>query len=401
MTIKVPFVLGLLCAVFVAAGQSNTRDARIAGHVYSPDGQPLAGVVVTIESAQGNLNDQHELTSQDGSYAFARLEPGGYTITAFRSGLIGEIYGMTSERSLSPLNLRPEQSLDKIDFHLRTSPPIAEMPNEAIAAAYPQNLVDLGAVYGRFSADGTLLAIVTNGIATGDPEQVWLYNLQTNKLFAATETPVPKMSPMIRAIAWVGNTLYIDGDRTQSTRHFVVEATAEGAKEISVPPPAAQSALASASPGIDDEDGAIVGTYRVRLERRCHGCGPDLLAKSLKTSQQFTIESDLIAGNFVFDSATPIVFYPSISSWNGAIIAFNLQTRRSLRLDLPMYRFSALLAAHKKQNGFLLAYALTAGSCLPRLSPYGEDLWLLPKNIDVRIQKHPLTVCFVTLHDEE
>ncbi|WP_433964124.1 hypothetical protein [Tunturiibacter gelidiferens] len=52
------------------------------------------------------------------------------------------------------------------------------MSNEAIATTYPQNLVDLGAHYGRFSADGTL-AIVTNGIATGDPEQVWLYNLQT------------------------------------------------------------------------------------------------------------------------------------------------------------------------------------------------------------------------------
>jgi hypothetical protein len=120
--------------------------------------------------SQGGVSAQR-LTSQDGNYAFARLEPGGYTITAFRSGLIGEIYGMTSEGSLSPLNLRQEQSLDKVDFHLRTSPPIAEIPNEAIAAAYPQDLVDLGAVYGRFSADGTLLAIVTNGIGTGDPEQ--------------------------------------------------------------------------------------------------------------------------------------------------------------------------------------------------------------------------------------
>ncbi|WP_433964123.1 carboxypeptidase-like regulatory domain-containing protein [Tunturiibacter gelidiferens] len=83
MTIKTLFVLRLVSAVFIAAGQSDTGDARIGGHVYSPDGQPLPWVIVTIGSAQGNLNDQHELTSQDGRDAFARLEPGGYTITAF------------------------------------------------------------------------------------------------------------------------------------------------------------------------------------------------------------------------------------------------------------------------------------------------------------------------------
>jgi hypothetical protein len=270
------------------------------------------------------------------------------------------------------------------------------MQTEAMAAAYPLDFANLGAVYGRFSPDGSLFAIVTNGIAIGDPEQVWLYNQLTRKLFAVTETPVPKVSPMIRSIVWVGNTLYIDGDRTQSTRHFVVKATAEGAEEISVVSPEVQKALTEATTAYE-QGRSVVSAYSVQLDRPCHGC-LELTARS-PTSQKFTI-SDELNGNFVFDPAAPVVFY-SITSWNGAIVSFNLDTHKSVRLDLPIHRFSDLLAARKEQNGFLLAYAVTSGSCTPTLSPYGEDLWLLPRDIDMRLRKHPISICFVRMNTEE
>jgi len=400
MTTKAAFVLGLLCTVSAAMGQSNSGALGIAGHVYnSHDGQPLAGVVVTVESNQNNQDDQRRVTSKDGGYAFAHLEPGGYTITAFRSGFIGEIYGMTPAGSVSTLDLRPGKSRDNIDFHLPASPPITEMPNEAMAAAYPQNLSNLGAVYGRFSPDGNLLAIVTNGIVIGNPEQVWLYDLRTKKLFAVTETPVPKVSPAILAIGWAGNTLYVEGDRTQSTRNFVVKATADGAEEISALPPEAQKN--QTEPWVDYDD--TVGSYRVWVEKPCHGCGFDLNARAFNASEQFTIASDMSgtgSATFVFDPPAPIVFYPVIS-WNGAIVAFNLETRRATRLDLPIHRFSNLLAAKKEQDGFLLAYAVDSGSCTPKLSSYGEDIWLLPNNTALRRQKHPMSICFVLMHPGE
>jgi hypothetical protein len=400
MITKAAFVLGLICAVSPAMGQINSGAVGVAGHVYNlDDGQPLAGVVVTVESSQNNQDDQRRVTSKDGGYAFDHLEPGGYTITAFRSGFIGEIYGMTPAGSVSTLELRPGQSRDNIDFHLRTSPPITEMPNEAMAAAYPENLSDLGAVYGRFSPDGNLLAIVTNGIVIGDPEQVWLYNLGTKNLFAVTETPVPKVSPAILAIAWVGNTLYVEGDRTQTSRDFVVKATANGAEEIAALPPEAQKN--QTAPGVDYDD--TVGSYRVWVEKPCHGCGFDLNARALNASKQFTIASDMSgigSATFVLDPPAPIVFYPVIS-WNGAIIAFNLETRRSARLDLPIHRFSNLLAAKKEENDFLIAYAVDSGSCTPMLSPYGEDIWLLPNNAELRRQKHSMSICFVLMHAGE
>ena len=398
MKMKATLVFGLFCSVISALGQSDGGYAGISGHVYSSqDGGPLGGVVVTVESVQSDQADQHQLTSKDGSYVFDQLKPGGYTITASRSGLIGGIYGMTSSGSYSPLNLRAGQSRDNIDFHLHTLPPITEMPNEAMAAAYPQNFANLGAVYGRFSPDGTLLAIVTTGIAIGDPEQVWLYNLPTKKLFAVTEMPVPKTSPMIHSIAWVGNTLYVDGDRTQSTRHFVVKATSEVAEEIPSAPPDAQKILEDARRAYE-EGNSIIASYRVSLDKPCHGCGFSLTARSLKTSHQLTISSEII-GNFVFDPDAPVVFYHAISGSNGAISGFNLDTRKLARLDLPLHSFSNLLAAKREGRGFLLAYAVTSGSCTPKLSSNGEDGWLLPRNIDVRRQKHGMSICFVRMPD--
>jgi hypothetical protein len=397
MKMKATLVFGLFCAVISAPGQSNAGSARISGRVYSSqDGEPLAAVVVTVALGQGNQDNQHQLTSKDGGYAFDHLEPGGYTVIACRSGLIGEVYGMTPPGSGSPLDLRAGQSRDNIDFHLRTAPQITEMPNEAMAAAYPRNLANLSAVYGRFSPDGTLLAIVTTGIATGDPEQVWLYNLRTEKLFAVTEVPDPKASPMIHSIAWVGNTMYVDGDRTQSTRHFVVKATTEGAEEIPAAPADAQKILEDARKAYE-EGNSIIATYRVRLDRRCHACGLDLTARSLKTTKQLTISND-VKGNFVFDPGAPVVFYP-VGSWNDAIFAFNLDTRKSARLDLPIHSFRGLLAAKREDGGFLLAYAVTSGSCTPKLSPNGEDVWLLPKHFELWTQKRAMSVCFVRMPD--
>jgi len=398
MKMKATLVFGLFCVVISARGQSTAGSSRITGHVYSSqDGEPLAGVVVTVDMAQGNQDNRHQLTSKDGSYAFDHLEPGGYTVIACRSGLIGEVYGMTPPGSGSPLNLRAGQSRDNIDFHLRMSPQITEMPNEAMAAVYPLNLANLSAVYGRFSPDGTLLGIVTTGIAIGDPEQVWLYNLRTKKLFAVTEVPDLKASPMIHSIAWVGNTLYVDGDRTQSTRHFVVKATMDGAGEIPAAPPDAQKILEDPSKAYE-EGNSIIASYRVRLDRPCRGCGFDLTARSLKTAKQMTISGN-INGNFVFDPDAPVIFYSVISGSNGAIFAFNLDTRKSARLDLPIHSFSGLLAAKREDGGFLLAYAVTSGSCTPKLSPNGEDVWLLPKHYELWTEKRAMSVCFVRMPD--
>jgi hypothetical protein len=38
---------------------------------------------------------------------------------------------------------------------------------------------------------------------------------------------------------------------------------------------------------------------------------------------------------------------------------------------------------------------------MPMLSPYGEDIWLLPNNAELRRQKHSMSICFVLMHAGE
>jgi Transposase IS116/IS110/IS902 family/Transposase len=83
-----------------------------------------------------------------------------------------------------------------------------------------------------------------------------------------------------------------------------------------------------------------------------------------KRTKQLTISND-VNGKIVFDPGAPVVFYP-IGSWNDAIFAFNLDTRKSTRFDLPIHSFRGLLAAKREDRGFLFAY-LKQGSKSDRI----------------------------------
>ena len=389
----------LICEA--ALSQASTSLVRIAGNVYdAADGRPLAGVVVTLESTQGAIGDQHQQTSTDGRYVFHHLQPGNYYLTAFRSGLIGEVYDM-AQWSDSPLNLLSGESLNRIDFRLRKAPPIEQMPNEALAAAYPQDLPNLSAVYGLFSPDGTLFAFVTAGIAIGDPEQVWLYDMRSKRLFNVTEKPVAAISPAIRSITWIGTTLYVKGVRMQSLGDFVVKATEDGAEEIPAAPSQAINALAARTVGTAGYGGdtSSIADFRVTSTRPCHGCLFELAARSMKTRKHFAIAS-LPDDQFVFDPNWPVVFYTLALPWNGAIVSFNLETHISTRMDLPTHRISRLLAAKRHENGFLVAFTATSGSCTAKQSANGEDPWLLPRNTGLRSQTHQMCICFAQMKIE-
>ena len=398
-----PFAtIALLTLAFATAvGQAPSSSPGISGHVYSAtDGRPLASVVVTLEQGGKVGNDQRQLTSADGSFYFANLNATDYILVAFRSDLIGQIYGSTHwgfgpSSSNDHLNLQSGKSVTDADFHLRPAPTVLQMPTAAFAKAYPQRFADINAIYGRFSPDGTLLAIATSGIASGDPEQVWLYDIKAQRLFPVT-APVAEDS-RIHALGWVGQTLFVDADRAGHS-HYFIKATASGTEEIPAVPTDARAAFAVLGSSMASEsDDLIIQNYKVAIGRLCHGCDLDLTATSLVTSKRSHF-THIPFEYFVFDPTQPVVFYP-LRSWNTTIVALNLETRQSNRLDLPMHRFSNLVAARREERGFLVAYAVTSGSCTPELTPYGEDAALLPFNRNDA--KHPMNICLVHVPDQE
>ncbi|MDE2210757.1 MAG: hypothetical protein KGJ99_13610, partial [Betaproteobacteria bacterium] len=59
---------------------------------------------------------------------------------------------------------------------------IAALDDTALAKAYPAKRAGLSFEDGCFSPDGAFFALSVSQIESGDPEQVWLYDLRARKL---------------------------------------------------------------------------------------------------------------------------------------------------------------------------------------------------------------------------
>jgi hypothetical protein len=74
----------VLLLPLAALGQALTT-GRISGRIVAEGGSPLAGVTVTVTSAERNF-EREATTDSDGHYTFALLPPGDYTLAAAVAG---------------------------------------------------------------------------------------------------------------------------------------------------------------------------------------------------------------------------------------------------------------------------------------------------------------------------
>ena len=365
---------------------------QVAGHVYAAGtGDPLRCAIVTLDGTPR----QKTRTGADGSYSFKSLASGEYNLVAYKTGFLGEIYNLQGG-GVTSMRLVPGQREDRLDFHLKPAPVVKEMNDEVLKTAYSSNeRLYLNFSSGRFSADRTRLGLVAGDILTGDPEQVWLYELQSHELIAVTDKPTPDRSPAIRDLAWAGDTLYVDGSRrAQSDRRFVVAASAGKIEEISEVPAEVERTFRHDGDMNTSED-VHVGRYVV-TGVRLRGGDSSYSARKGSTGHSFTVAA-AIHDAPVFDEASSTVFYVDINGWGGRIVAFPLETRRPRTLEIPGGPIT-LLAAARESSGFLIAYAIT-GPCTVEESPDGEDPWLIPGNVEYRTRHRPMHVCFVHLPD--
>ncbi len=80
------FVVPLVLALSLPA-LATVQTGKIAGTVFDPDGVPLAGVTVTIESPD-MMGTRKTQTSEDGSFLFFGLPPGTYTVDIDQPGFL-------------------------------------------------------------------------------------------------------------------------------------------------------------------------------------------------------------------------------------------------------------------------------------------------------------------------
>ena len=141
---------------------------------------------------------------------------------------------------------------------------IMAMDDSTFARTYPDKRAALSFEDGRFSSDGAFFAFSVSQIESGDPEQVWLYDLRARKLVAATEAPKKgAIGFTISGIAFgKDDTLYVTGDRIDwqdqgNNRKLQVAAGMAHSAEVKALPEDADTAFAAQAASVTEDDDAI------------------------------------------------------------------------------------------------------------------------------------------------
>jgi hypothetical protein len=388
---------------------------QISGHVYRAEtGAPLAGALVILEPiAQGS--DASQRAGADGSFQFANVAPGPYWIAADLTGFV--FVGLTT-REDKPLAhnppchpfclaVGPGQKLGAIDLRLKASPNITTMSDGLIVATYPEQ--DRNNLYfhaqARFSPDGEFLVVITTGPVGGDAEQVWLYNIRSRQIVAVvTDRPQDIAAHHTRGIgdvAWgADDTLYVSGNN-RIGQPFV-KSTMAGATEITVLPDPILAAFKrqAVSQMHDMGRDQRVNQYVITVERRePHGSIILSMRLSDETGAQDIAEGSWELESFLVDSNRSLLFYPKAAPFNmGAIVIFDLNTRRSQDIALPV-NAEELLDLTQDGTGYRVAY-VTSGPCEPRASSERAEMRRLVPGLDTAIfrrKTHVGHVCFAKI----
>ena len=128
-----PYLLALLSAAQISPpppAQTTGAAAQpgsIRGHVAAADtGLPLRKAIVRavpMDAGSGAIMPARErasTTDADGRFELADLAPGRYNVTAFKTAYVSATWGQTQPmRPGAPIELKPGQTADRIDFSLQ------------------------------------------------------------------------------------------------------------------------------------------------------------------------------------------------------------------------------------------------------------------------------------------
>lgn len=356
------------------ASSSHATPAEVMGRVIRADtGEPVERALVHLSWLGVGSGELSQRTDPDGRFVFERVEPGDYEVLACRTGFVCQMFGGRS--------VKAGQNLDMKEIKLAPSSEVISAKDDAFDAAYAEQRVHLGS-FGptSFSANGRLFAFSVGGMTTGDPVDVWSYDLEAGSLTPIAQTEEEKKQHWsIEDLAWgKEGTLYIQAEnRVGPNRPVFLAATSAGTKVIGAFP-----------------EGVGIGPtvlFDVVEERLCRGCAFTLTARRRDGTGSFEIAE--ITRDFVYDAEDSLVLYPE-----GGIVVFDLNTRRSRKIAVPIEPL-VLLDQIKTGTGLMVAY-VTRGACEPEPSAHGEEEWVkinLPRNAELRRQPMASHICFVKI----
>jgi carboxypeptidase family protein len=374
-----PFHNGANLEIQAQASQSKDKSsshatpAEVMGRVVRANtGEPVERALVHLSWLGLGSGELSQRTDPDGRFVFERVEPGDYEVLACRTGFVCQMFGGGS--------VKAGQKLDMKDIKLAPSLEVISAKDGAFDAAYADQRVHMSFGPTSFSANGKLFAFSVGGMTTGDPVDVWTYNLEAGSLTPIAQTEEEKKQHWsILDLAWgKEGTLYIHAEnRIGPARPVFLAATSAGTKVI----------------GAFPEDVGIgpAALFDVVSERLCRGCAFTLTARRRDGTDSFEIAE--IYRNFVYAAEDSLVLYPE-----GGIVVFDLNTRRSRKIAVPIQP-EVLLDQIRTEAGLVVAY-VTRGACEPEPSAQGEEEWVkmnLSRNVALRRQPTASHVCFMKI----
>jgi hypothetical protein len=389
----------------VAASQ---QAGSISGHIFTDAAHPVQGAAITLLNSQTAI---HKVAYSDasGAYVFSSLPAGQYQLLAFHPGYFAEYFNMVPQKGnliesskmlrgahhsfIQGVVLRPDQPTATADFKLTPSPSIKALRDEALSASYSaKERAQLSFSSGTFSPDVRYLALQSKNVVSGDPEQVWRYELGTGQLVAVTPTPTVADSPQIRTLHWAGDSLQVTGEDRWGGRHFQAELPAHGSSSITYtqqpsPWPQAENLIVSA------------GRYTLTATV-LHG-GSTTWAARLDGSGPHKVIASALLNAPIVNAAVPFFFYVPVTYpttfIDDSVAAFDLRTGHQTTQRLPVSTGLRLLAVAPDASGFLLAYQVMGG-CEPTFNQDGEASDQLNGFGGLPLQRQAAHVCFVHLH---
>ena len=248
-----------------------------------------------------------------------------------------------------------------------SSTSITALDDSALAKTYPGKRAGLSFEEGRFSPDGAFFAFSVSQIESGDPEQVWLYELKTRKLVAATEAPKKgAIGFTLSGIAFgKDDALYVTGDRIDwrdqgNNRKLQVAATMVHSTELKSLTKDADAAFGAQAAAVTEDDDAITwhgDPFDVIAQNHGHGSFT-LSAKNRKTAQIRKIaDGGWEFEHVLFDGHAKLRFGDG-----SGIVTLNLTSGTRQRLVVAQKRGPGRLL--DQTHGGLVSYIMY-GSCDP------------------------------------
>jgi hypothetical protein len=372
--------------IFASPQRESKPLDSISGHVYNAGTHlPIAGATVVLQDKQ-SFRDTTTRTAKDGSYSFRNIDRGLYAIAAYADQFLGQFLGdrldvveIARDRKVIAVGSSlPQKNLivvgkdaTALNFFLHSVEAATAINDEPIAATLIGKLNYTQTFLGRFSPDGTLLALATTNGNYG--QQVWLYDIRSGRM-----TPATDLAGGMVKLAWSSNgTLYIRRDLNWTTLKAgekppvrFTAVTTTSIRDVKQLPPEISKVFDSEHryvttqtvPGLAERFFDENDKYVVTLAA-AHGNAPFLIIEPKSpTGRRRVLQGSGPSFSYVFDKVRSEVIYPKADSYDSQdVTILHLQTGRST--DLFFRR--AVIPLDRSPDGSLLAVSVYGGECQP------------------------------------